>query len=238
MTSGLQEPPTGIYNRSNGMIDNSLHAIFEEAVSFRDHLASIRANARRFHEVYDRFAHLANDRDSAIFPFGTKVLVLCEAYCGDCVLNLPLIARLVETSQGSELRVASRDEHQAVADRFPGRGGASRVPTVILLDPQWRLVGYWSERGKSDHEWMANFTRTDPLSDITLEGGMPGGAFATWLERRLAGQLPIFFERNWQDVREELRALARSIAPGPKRSSTVYSALEHGGALQDREWPR
>lgn len=194
------------------MHDNMLRTIFEGAVSFREYLAGTRANARQFHEVYKRFADLASDRDSAIFPPGTHVLILCEAYCGDCVLNLPLIARFVEASQGSDLRIASRDRHQDVAEQFPGRGGASRVPTAILLDRQWQLVSYWSERGGSDHAWMASFTRTDPLPDITLEGGMPAGAFAPWLERRLAAQLPIFFERNWRDVRDELGALAQRIS--------------------------
>jgi hypothetical protein len=120
----------------------------------------------------------------------------------------PFIARLVEASPGAELRVASHDKHKAAAARFPGRGGVSRIPTVVLLDSRWRVLGYWSERGKSDRAWMSNFIQSDPLPEITLVNGMPVGDFAQWLVRRFTGQLPVFYERNWEDVREELRILA------------------------------
>lgn len=60
---------------------------------------------------------------------------------------------------------------------------------------------------------MSNFTRSDPLPEITLDNGRPVGDFARWLERRFERQLPVFFEQNWKDVREELRALANSKTP-------------------------
>ncbi len=192
------------------MVISALQAIYVEGASFDAYLAGVRANVSKFHQVYERLRFVASDADSRIFQPGTRILVFCEPYCADCVINLPLIARLASASPGAELRVVSRDMHKAIADQFPGRGGMSRVPTVILLDSQQRLIGYWSERGKSDRKWMENFTRSDPLPEITLDNGLPIGDFAQWLVRRLAGQLPVFFERHWKDVREELRILAHS----------------------------
>lgn len=192
------------------MVISAVQSIYLEGVSFDAYLDGVRANASEFHQVYERLRFVASDAESRVFQPGTRALVFCEPYCADCVINLPLIARLASASTGAELRVVGRDMHQAVADRFPGRDGISRVPTVILFDSQQRLIGYWSERGKSDHAWMEEFTRSDPLPDITLDDGIPVGDFAQWLKRRFAGQLPVFFEQNWKDVREELRVLAHS----------------------------
>lgn len=191
------------------MSHDAIRAIYREGMRFPEYLAAVRANAERFQQIHRRFEFVTFDAGSSIFAPGTRVLVFCEPYCADCVINLPLIARLVDASPDTELRVVSRDEHQAVADRFPGRGGISRLPTVVLLDPEWRAFGYWSERARSDHEWMSSFTRSDPIPAITVANGLPTGDFAHWLERRFASQLPLFYEQHWKDVREELRMLAR-----------------------------
>lgn len=190
------------------MSNDSLQAIYGEGLGFDEFLGGMPANAHWFHQVHRRFGFIESDANSCIFQSGTRVLVFCEPYCADCVINLPLIARLVDASPGAELRVTSHDKHKGAAARFPGRGGVSRIPTVVLLDSRWRLLGYWSERGASDREWMLNFTHSDPLPEITLVAGMPVGDFAQWLVRRFEGQLPVFYERNWKDVRDELRALA------------------------------
>jgi hypothetical protein len=199
----------------NAIRDCSLHQIYDEAVSFQKYLGCLRANSERFHSIYQRLQFVADDPANMVFRTGTRILILCEPYCADCVINLPLIARLAEASGNSELRVASRDKYRAVAERFPGRGGISRIPTLILFDSNGNLAGYWSERGQSDHEWMSDFTRSDPLPEITLDDGVPTGDFELWLERRFVGQLPIFYEQNWKDVRQELKALAD--APGESR---------------------
>ncbi|GFE83593.1 hypothetical protein GCM10011487_55930 [Steroidobacter agaridevorans] len=191
------------------MSDDAIRAIYREGTRFPEYLAAVRANAERFQQIHRRFEFVAFDASSSIFAAGTRVLVFCEPYCADCVINLPLIARLVDASPDTELRVVSRDRHRAVAERFPGRGGISRLPTVVLLDREWTAFGYWSERARSDHEWMSNFTRSDPIPEITVANGLPTGDFARWLERRFASQLPLFYEQHWQEVRDELRALAR-----------------------------
>ena len=182
-----------------------LREVFEAAHGYRDYVARIRVHRRYFDEVYRHLACAAEL--PPVFGAGTRILVLCEPYCADCIFNLPLIARLVEACPGAVLRIASRDRHLRLAEKFPGRSGCSRVPTVILLDGEWQPVGYWSERSGADHAWFAEFVRTDPFPGIILEGDLPAGAFAPWLQRRLDQQLPVFTDRTWRDVRQELLQL-------------------------------
>lgn len=200
------------------MIDK-IQEIYRKGLPFAEFLSTVRSNADRFRFLYEHLAFVRRDTGSSIFPADMRILVLCEPYCGDVVVNLPLIARLAEASGNTNLRIASRDAHQSVADAFPGRGGISRLPTIILLGPDWEVLGYWSERSRSDEAVMSAFTRSDPLPEITLDDGTPAGEFKEWLERRLSVQLPIFCERNWKDVRAELRALA---AARPSSSSTLH----------------
>jgi hypothetical protein len=187
--------------------NDAIARLFAAAADFPQYLSAARVNANRLHEIYQRLENIVCDGSNAVFYPGTRLLVFCEPYCADCVINLPLIARLAEASEDTELRVVSRDAHRAIADNFPGRGDVSRIPTVLLLDSTWQLLGYWSERSKADHEWMSRFTRSDPLPEITLEEGVPVGEFARWLECRFEAQLPVFYSHHWRGVREELRDL-------------------------------
>jgi hypothetical protein len=190
------------------MTEKAIQTIFEQAIPIDDYLAQEQVNRIWFARVREGVQRVADDPASAIFPAHVRLLILSEPYCGDCVLNLPLIAALGAASGSSAIRVASRDAYPEIAARFPGRNGASRLPTVIFLDASWNVLGHWSERSAKDHEWMAHFTSNDPLLTIELDNGHPAGAFASWLERRLSSQLPIFLNDNWKAIRDELVAVA------------------------------
>ena len=190
------------------MSEKAIQTIFDRSIPIDEYLAQEQVNRTWFARVSDGIHRVADDPANAIFPADVRLLILSEPYCGDCVLNLPLIAALGATSGSSAIRVASRDAYPEIAARFPGRNGASRLPTVIFLDPSWNALGHWSERSAKDHAWMANFIDHDPLLTIELDNGHPAGAFASWLERRLSSQLPIFLNENWKAVRDELVAVA------------------------------
>lgn len=192
------------------MAEKAIQTVFEQSVAIDEYLAHQQVNRTWFARVRGGLQNVAADPENAIFPADIRLLVLSEPYCGDCVINLPLIAALGAASRNTAIRVAKRDSHPVIAARYPGRSGTSRVPTVIFLDSSWNVLGHWSERSAKDHEWMANFTSNDPLFTIELDQGHPAGAFAAWLQRRLSSQLPVFLEENWKAARDELQAIANS----------------------------
>jgi len=148
--------------------DLEVRDILATARPFEDYIQTLRNHSRRFQDHYARLAFIKTAEIASTLFCGLDVLVLTEDWCPDSVLNVPLVARLVEASQAN-LRIGDRSAHQALAKRFPGRGGASRLPTVIVIGPQG--VAHWSERSASAHAWMRDFTLTDPLPDIELKDG-------------------------------------------------------------------
>ena len=176
-----------------------------EFASYRDRL---KVHADRFDLVYRQLDGVTRD-ERGNGPLGSsRILVLTEDFCIDSVLNVPLIARLQETSPAARVRFASRDAHQTIAREFPGRDGRSRVPTVIFLTERGFLQGYWSERSAPDHAWMADFLATDPIPPITLQDGYPAKVLAEWMTRRFEAQLPFFLDESWRSARDELAAIA------------------------------
>ena len=186
---------------------------YRGGLTFEAYRARMRVHVHAFNDIYERLAFV-REHETGKTPLGScRILILTEDYCIDSLLNVPLIARLAEVSPGAELRIASRDAHATLARCFPGRGGTSRLPTVIFLRRSMQVFGYWSERSQSDHAWMATFQARDPIPALTLDHGRPTGALVDWMERRLASQRPFFETQSWRDVRNELHAIASAASP-------------------------
>lgn len=184
-------------------------AAYTTALTFQDYRASIRVHARAFNGVYQELKFV-QDIEAGNAPLGEcHILVLTEDFCIDSVLNVPLIARLVESSPDAQFRIASRNAHQKLASTFPGRGGVSRLPTAILFEPDGRVHGHWSERSRGDQQWMDEFLEHDPMPEIILDNGQPAPAVADWMERRLTAQWPFLKSTSWRFVRDELSAIAK-----------------------------
>lgn len=185
---------------------------FEAGLAFEAFRAGMRIHAHAFNDLYERLAFVRT-REAGTAPLGDgRILILTEEYCIDSVLNVPLVARLAQASPGASLRIASRDAHAGLASRFPGRGGVSRLPTVIFLGQAGQPPRHWSERSRRDHDWMATFLARDPMPDLTLYEGRPAPALANWMVRRLASQRPFFEAESWLCARDELRAIATEAA--------------------------
>lgn len=213
------------------MKDQILEA-YAGAWSFEEYRAQMRVHAQTFNRVYERL-HFVLDIEAGLAPLGSsRLFILTEDFCIDSVLNTPLIARLVEASPEAELRVASRDMHQPLANNFLGRDGASRLPTVICMDCDGNVTGYWTERSRPDQQWMEAFLAQDPIPEIVLEDGFPARELSEWMERRLAAQLPFLESTSWRFVRDELAALATQEwrYSRPATSECSASGHDHEGA--------
>jgi len=187
--------------------------VYEHGLRLASYQARMRVHVCAFNDLYERLAFVRGEQIRKP-PFAAcRILILTEDYCIDSVLNVPLIARLAEASPGAQLRIASRDANAELAGCFPGRGGVSRLPTVIFLGRSKQVLGYWSERSKRDHEWMTMFLARDPMPEIILDDGRPTPTLADWMERRLTSQRPFFEAHSWRDARDELRAIASGAAP-------------------------
>jgi hypothetical protein len=183
---------------------------YANALTFEKYRAQLRVHAGAFNEHYERLSFVLDEERGKAPVRNSRILILTEEYCIDSLLNVPLIARLVEASPDAALRITRRDEHLKLAVRFPGRGGISRLPTAIFLGCSRQVPGYWSERTEGAHRWMATFVAQDPMPEMIIEDGRPTPELAAWMDRRFSSQRVIFEAQGWRDVRDELRALANS----------------------------
>ncbi|MEJ2541622.1 MAG: thioredoxin family protein [Gemmatimonadota bacterium] len=104
-------------------------------------------------EVYMRMAEeLVEAARSAGGPW--YLLALSEDWCGDAVNALPIIARWAEAVPGMELRILGRDDNPELMDAHLTGGRSRSIPVVMVLDRDFREVGWWGPRPRVLQDWV------------------------------------------------------------------------------------
>ena len=102
---------------------------------------------RRWRQVYDAVALTdAQKRLLGGFVRDMKILVVSGVWCGDCVQQCPLLARIAEGAPGKiDLRFVDRDEHRDLTDRVRINAG-DRVPVALFLAEDHEFCAAYGDR--------------------------------------------------------------------------------------------
>ena len=108
---------------------------FAQALPYADYIITgTPEHNRRWTSIYTSTAlNAAQGELVSGFTREMKVLVLSGLWCGDCVEQCPLLARIAEGNpERIDLRFIDRDAESALRDAFSVCAGA-RVPVAIFL---------------------------------------------------------------------------------------------------------
>src|SRR5580704_11261702 len=121
---------------------------FSAALSYPDYLQTGTDEQRRsWQQVYDA-AKLTDAQFTLLHGFVRQmnVLIISGIWCGDCVQQCPLIARIAEANpQKIALRLLDRDQHRDLIDAFRVNGG-DRVPVVLFLAEDFEFCSAYGDR--------------------------------------------------------------------------------------------
>lgn len=125
-----------------------LRTKFDAALPYDDYVATGDPRQREdWSAAADRVSLTAPQRTLlAGFTRPMPVLVSSGVWCGDCVVQVPML-RAVEAANPRviSLRVLDRDEHADLAERVQICGGL-RVPTVIFMNEVFDFVSITGDR--------------------------------------------------------------------------------------------
>ena len=143
-------------------------ARYEAAPDWNEYLASTVTNHALWvaldrmvdlpEELVDR-ARLAAARSNL-----RRILVLAEDWCGDAVNIVPWVARLAERLPGIDFKVFGRDDNPDLMDAHV-TGTSRSIPVVILLDDDFREIGWWGPRPAELQAWALGPGRALPRDE-------------------------------------------------------------------------
>ena len=134
----------------------NLERVFGQALSYADYLATgDQEQQRRWQEVYDAVALSGPQRDLVGgFVREMKLLVVSGIWCGDCVLQGPIVARIAEASARIELRLIDRDAVPELRDSVTICAG-TRVPVALFLAEDFAPCCIYGDRTLSRYRGIA-----------------------------------------------------------------------------------
>ena len=119
---------------------------FNSGQTWKDYMAQMGDTRAKTEANYANSKLTDDERKFFSGVSGVKyVVMLAENWCGDVHRNSPLIAHIVESMPGAELRVFLRDQNADLRDTFLNNGYQS-IPAVVFFDKDWNEIGRWLER--------------------------------------------------------------------------------------------
>jgi hypothetical protein len=125
------------------------------------------------------------------------VLVMTEDWCGDSLMNLPIVARIVEAAPQMELRIFVRSR-AADLNRYYEERGITNIPAVTFLDEAFGEIGTWVERPQAGHSRVEAWAAARP--GVIELYGLYGDPSLTAEERRR------LFDERFPEFKTEMEA--------------------------------
>jgi hypothetical protein len=99
-------------------------------------------------------------------------LVMTEDWCPDSLMNVPILARVVEAASEMDMRIFVRSASPDLEAYYQARS-IRCIPVFTFLDADFNEIGTWLERPQAAHErlhgWKAAHPEFDPAhQDPTL----------------------------------------------------------------------
>jgi thiol-disulfide isomerase/thioredoxin len=132
-----------------------LETVFSRGLGYNQYLATDPMRAGGWNAVYDRVALTEAQRgEIASFTREMKVLVVSGIWCGDCVQQGPLIARIAEVNPRIDLRWVDRDVEAELSSQLTICGGG-RVPVVVLAAEDFEPCAILGDRTLARYRGLA-----------------------------------------------------------------------------------
>ncbi len=138
--------------------DTTAREYFSKGLTFNEFLATIKSNKDRFLSNYKEM-QLTPDDETAFSGLPKRkntiirVLAIVEDWCPDVFRHLPILAKIVDTSNDIELRILFRDQNLDLMEQYLTNSCMS-IPTIVFFDDDYNELGRWVERPKEATKFM------------------------------------------------------------------------------------
>jgi len=134
---------------------------FEEAILLQDYMEKMETHKENTLNIYEQFNIPKDDEFIQVLKEkNPHVLVITEDWCGDAMMNNPVLRRIAEAA-GIEVRCVYRDQNLDLMDRYLTNGGRS-IPVYLLLSQEGEVLTKWGPRAPKVQEFVTDIRKDLP----------------------------------------------------------------------------
>ncbi|RTR26753.1 thioredoxin family protein [Robertmurraya yapensis] len=117
---------------------------FNKGLTYEEYKGQMKMNLSEMNAIYEQF-EVNDERLSALTGVASKVIVLTEDWCGDALMNNPILMRIAE-KLGLDVRFVLRDSNLELMDQYLTNGTARSIPIFIFIDDEGNEKAVWGPR--------------------------------------------------------------------------------------------
>jgi hypothetical protein len=124
-----------------------LNQWFQKGLTVDGYINAMTTNKDEMLTIYKQFTVTDEDKNKleALRPQKLRAIVLSEDWCGDAMLNNPILLNLAEAA-GMEVRFVLRDSNLELMDQYLTNGTSRAIPIFIFINEEGNEVGVWGPR--------------------------------------------------------------------------------------------
>lgn len=126
---------------------------FNKGLTKEAYINGMQVNKSEMMGIYDKFSlnETLTSRLAEVKNKDLKVIILTEDWCGDALLNNPILLKIAEEI-GMEVRFVLRDSHLELMDQYLTNGTSRAIPIFIFLDNEGEEIAIWGPRADKMQE--------------------------------------------------------------------------------------
>src|SRR5699024_2168615 len=140
----------------------SLETYFKNSQPLDQYIEDMTENQENVLSIYNSFSIPQDDErleKIKSLPY-SKVLIITEDWCGDAMMNLPILKHISEALH-FEVRVFHRDENTDLIDQYLTNGTARSIPIFVFLTDDFEQQTVWGRRSTHVENFVYE-TRSKP----------------------------------------------------------------------------
>lgn len=139
---------------------------FEKGLTTNQYIDGMQVHKENLQKVYHSF-QLSEENKEALLTIpttGMKVIVLTEDWCGDAMVNIPVLLRIVEETN-IDVRFILRDSNLDLMDQYLTNGTARSIPIFIFIDEEGNELAVWGPRAAKVQQHVDELRAQLPSKD-------------------------------------------------------------------------
>ncbi|MEK3856488.1 thioredoxin family protein [Cytobacillus sp. FSL H8-0458] len=139
---------------------------FAKGLCPQNYIEAMQVNKEEMNKIYNRFS-LSDEEKTRLADLkgtGMKVIALTEDWCGDAMLNNPILLKIAEET-GMDVRFVLRDQNLELMDQYLTNGTSRAIPIYIFIDKEGDEKAIWGPRAKQIQELVDDERGKLPAQD-------------------------------------------------------------------------
>ncbi|MFS0751033.1 thioredoxin family protein [Oceanobacillus sp. 1P07AA] len=136
---------------------------YNDGMSVDDYIESMTVHKESLLHIYD---HFQLPKELPLVDQSLRIIVLTEDWCGDAMLNIPILLRVAEENDMS-VRILLRDDNLELMDQYLTNGKSRSIPIFIFIDEDGKEVAKWGPRAEKIQEFVDNAREQLPPKEAT-----------------------------------------------------------------------